>query len=127
MGIELNCQSLLELLDSRMHRGKDADQAHDGLAQGGLHWRRLPKRGLLQISQDLLNQRRVVAAAATVQQCHYLSRGQSRAELGGVRRRQDYKRSFVLEVWERVQRLRIELQQYRAESACRLCSAQIAS
>ena len=76
--------------------------------------------GVLMAAMNLLDEGRVVASAAPVQQRHDLSCGQLLAELGRWGCRQDGQGSLVLEVRRRLQGLGIELQQHRTESAYRL-------
>lgn len=115
MSIESDGHLGLELVDGVAHRDDDPQLALDGDTERPFDRLGLPQRWRLQVSQDLLDQGRVVASAAAMQQRLDTTTGQplpcSRCGCRG----QDRGGGMLLHLGERLDRLGVELQQHCAQ------------
>ena len=105
MLVELARELGIEVVDGLPHRDYDRDQPTHGVPVGLFDAWRLPKRRCVQVGENLLNQGWVIAAAGAPQQGDHAPAGQP------------LPCRLVFEVRKSLQRLRIELEQNRPQSA----------
>jgi hypothetical protein len=120
VGVELAGQLRFEVVDGSLHRDDDPEEPGHGVAECLFDPWWLPQRRCVQVGEDLLGQGGVVAAPGPLQQRDQASAGQLLPGRRGRRGREHRHRGTVFEVRKSVQRLRIELQKHRPQTADRL-------
>ena len=100
-----------------MHLEENVDQRLGRDAHRLFHRRGLPQCRCLELGEDLVDQRGVIAAPAAVQQSHDPSSGQSCSLLRVRHRAEDRQRRLVVQVRKGLQRLGKVLQQQGAQAA----------
>lgn len=117
---ELLGERVVEENHGGVHLRQDVDQGLRGEPHSILDRGRLPQSRRLELGNDPLDQVGVVASATAVQQGDHTAAVQSLRRRWGRHGSQDRQSGLVVQVGKCLQRLGIELQQQRAQSAGRL-------